>query len=248
MTALTLAGCCTLTMACAGTAPSGSAPVTPPPAKNASFGPLPHFLAADCPIEPNGDTAPDFDVALARRALREARARAAQCQRKRENDARVPVNLSWGPSGCVRFVELSEGVAGTPTDECVIEAFRHATLRAFSGYPVRALDSSEGVQDEFSRVGTMSPEVIQNVVRASFGRFRTCYEEGLSRDRNLHGTVRIWFEIPESGIVSRAANRRSDLPDPRVIECVVNRFLGIRFPSPTGGTVTVVYPVMLTPG
>jgi hypothetical protein len=246
-TALTLAGCCALTMACAGSAPSAPAPLTASPAKNA-LDPQPQFFAADCSLEPNGDAAPEFEVALARRALRAARARAAQCQGKSENDAQVPVKLTWGPSGCVRVVELSEGAAGTLTDGCVIEAFRQATLPAFSGHPVRAVDSSEGVQDEFSRVGTMAPEVIQSVVRASFGQFRTCYEEGLGRDRKLHGTVRVWFEIPDSGIVSRAVNQGSDLPDPRVIECVINRFLGMRFPSPTGGTVTVVYPIALAPG
>jgi hypothetical protein len=36
-------------------------------------------------------------------------------------------------------------------------------------------------------LGDLPPELIQNVIRLAFDRFRTCYEGGLSRDPNLEG-------------------------------------------------------------
>jgi len=39
-----------------------------------------------------------------------------------------------------------------------------------------------------------------------------------------------------------------DIPDGGVVSCVVRAFYGLNFPQPEGGIVTVVYPIMLSPG
>ncbi|HET7545329.1 MAG TPA: AgmX/PglI C-terminal domain-containing protein [Polyangiaceae bacterium] len=97
--------------------------------------------------------------------------------------------------------------------------------------------------------GRLRPEVIQKVVRAIFGKFRVCYEDGLSRDPMLSGKVVVHFVIGRTGKVSNAAiGRGSTIPDQRVVECVVSAFYDIEFPEPNGGIVTVVYPIMLSPG
>ena len=96
--------------------------------------------------------------------------------------------------------------------------------------------------------GRLPPEVIQRIVRQNYGRFRMCYEQGLGRNPNLEGRVSARFVIGRDGAVSNASNGGSDLPDSGVVSCVVSAFYGLSFPQPEGGIVTVVYPIMLSPG
>ncbi len=96
--------------------------------------------------------------------------------------------------------------------------------------------------------GRLPPEVIQRIVRQNFGRFRLCYENGLRNNPNLLGRVGVRFVIGRDGAISNVSNGGSDLPDGGVISCVVRAFQGMTFPQPEGGIVTVVFPIIMTPG
>jgi outer membrane biosynthesis protein TonB len=96
--------------------------------------------------------------------------------------------------------------------------------------------------------GRLPPEVIQRIVRQNYGRFRMCFEQGLARNPNLEGRVSVRFVIGRDGSVSNVANGGSDLPDSGVVNCVVRAYYGLSFPQPEGGIVTVVYPIMFSPG
>ena len=96
--------------------------------------------------------------------------------------------------------------------------------------------------------GRLPPPLIQIVVRARFGEFRRCYEAGLGRSPKLGGRVMARFVIDRDGSVSNVADGGSDMPDAEVTSCVLKAFYGLRFPRPDGGIVTVVYPIMLSPG
>jgi hypothetical protein len=96
--------------------------------------------------------------------------------------------------------------------------------------------------------GRLPPEVIQRIVRQNFGRFRLCYENGLRNNPNLQGRVAVRFVIGRDGAVSNVGNGGSDMPDSGVVSCVVRAFYGLSFPQPEGGIVTVVYPIMFSPG
>jgi hypothetical protein len=96
--------------------------------------------------------------------------------------------------------------------------------------------------------GHLAPELIQRVVRQNFGRFRNCYEMGLRSNPNLTGRVTARFVIDREGAVSSASNGGSDLPDSKVVGCVVAAFYGVSFPAPKDGVVSVTYPIMFTPG
>lgn len=96
--------------------------------------------------------------------------------------------------------------------------------------------------------GRLPPEVIQRIVRQNYGRFRMCYEKGLSKNPNLEGRVQVRFVIGRDGSVSNAANGGSEMPDSGVVQCVVGAYYGLSFPQPEGGIVTVVYPIMFSPG
>ncbi len=96
--------------------------------------------------------------------------------------------------------------------------------------------------------GRLPPEVIQRIVRQNYGRFRNCYEQGLSRNPNLEGRVQVRFVIGRDGTVSNVQQGGSDLPDSGVVSCVMGAYYGLNFPQPEGGIVTVVYPIMFQPG
>jgi hypothetical protein len=96
--------------------------------------------------------------------------------------------------------------------------------------------------------GRLPPEVVQRIVRQNFGRFRLCYEQGLRTKPSLTGRVSTRFVIDRAGAVASATDAGSDLPSPTVVSCVVRAFSNLLFPQPEGGTVTVVFPVLFSPG
>lgn len=95
--------------------------------------------------------------------------------------------------------------------------------------------------------GHLPPEVVQRVVRQSFGRFRGCYEEGLRANPNLEGRVTARFVIARDGSVASVQSGGSDLPDAKVVSCVLRNYQALSFPSPGDGIVTVTYPLMFSP-
>ncbi|MBI4704004.1 MAG: AgmX/PglI C-terminal domain-containing protein [Deltaproteobacteria bacterium] len=95
--------------------------------------------------------------------------------------------------------------------------------------------------------GRLPPEVIQRIVRANFGRFRMCYENGLRGSPSLQGRVSVGFVIGRDGQVSNVSGG-GDLPDGGVVSCVCRSFYALTFPQPAGGIVTVTYPIIFTPG
>jgi hypothetical protein len=106
-----------------------------------------------------------------------------------------------------------------------------------------------GMRPEVTTVsGRLPPEVIQRIVRQNYGRFRNCYEQGLSHNPNLEGRVQARFIIGRDGAVVNVQNGGSDLPDSGVVSCVISAYYGLSFPQPDGGIVTVVYPIMFQPG
>lgn len=92
------------------------------------------------------------------------------------------------------------------------------------------------------------PTEIQRIVRASFGRFKLCYQDGLRRNSSLAGRVSTNFIIDTDGTTLDARADESTLPDPVAVECIVRTFDLIRFPPPQGGYVIVVYPLIFAPG
>ncbi len=95
--------------------------------------------------------------------------------------------------------------------------------------------------------GRLPPEIVQRVVRQSFGRFRLCYENGLKNNPKLQGRINTKLVIDGKGAVSAVQDGGSDLPDQATIACVQKAFRALSFPQPEGGVVTVVYALILNP-
>jgi hypothetical protein len=100
---------------------------------------------------------------------------------------------------------------------------------------------------EITTNGRLPRDVIQRIIRQNMGRFRACYEGGLRTNPSLEGRVAVQFIIDRTGAVSIAQDGGSDLPDPAVSQCIVKSFYSLSFPSPDNGTVTVTYPIILSP-
>jgi hypothetical protein len=95
--------------------------------------------------------------------------------------------------------------------------------------------------------GKLAPETIRDVVRASFGGLRACYEAALTQDPATAGNVSVKFLIHEDGSVSGAEKESSTISDAVMVDCVVNHFATIQFPVSSGGDATVIYPIMFSP-
>lgn len=93
----------------------------------------------------------------------------------------------------------------------------------------------------------LPPEVVQRVVRASFGTFRQCYEAALGPCPNLSGRVVVRFVIQPSGKVTHVDTKGSGMPDATVARCVGKRFEELTFPSFDGPPIRVTYPVAFSP-
>lgn len=94
--------------------------------------------------------------------------------------------------------------------------------------------------------GRLPPEVIQRIVRQSFGRYRLCYEQGLRVNPTLAGRVDVRFIVDRSGSVS-ATTTSGTFPDASVASCIARSFRNLSFPQPDGGVVTVTYGITMQP-
>lgn len=122
-----------------------------------------------------------------------------------------------------------------------------------------APDAPEAASTVFPpSAGRLPPSVIQEIVRSHFGAMRRCYQEGLAWNRDLTGTIIVRFVIAGDGSVASAMedhdspDEKRALPvrfsDPWAVQCVVAQYKTMKFPSPEGGKVTVVYPIVFSPG
>jgi hypothetical protein len=102
-------------------------------------------------------------------------------------------------------------------------------------------------QGAVSVTGALPTEVIQRIVRQNFGRFRLCYENGLRANPSLAGTASVRLTIDRAGDVSKAeSDPSSTLTDASVLACITRGFGNLTFPQPEKGTVTVLFPIILS--
>ena len=122
---------------------------------------------------------------------------------------------------------------------------------------VPAIDVNFGIAKDVANIGEgdsvpgrarLPPEAIQRIIRQNFDRLKTCYEQGLARDKSLAGIVRVRFVIQTDGKVADVGDAgKSTMPDGDVVACILSNFGELAFPPPRGGAVTVVYPIRFRP-
>jgi hypothetical protein len=97
-----------------------------------------------------------------------------------------------------------------------------------------------------SVTGKLPPEVIQRIIRQSFGRLRKCYETALEADPKRTGRVTTSFTISADGSIKDVA-QTSDIADTVLLACFKGEFSKLSFPAPESGVVKVRYPLVLSP-
>jgi hypothetical protein len=154
----------------------------------------------------------------------------------------IGLGHTWGPSG------HGTGGRGDPAPWSISGSFGHSGGWGRLSGSRRTKGPIVRCGCAVSVSGRLPPEVVQRIVRQSFGRFRLCYEQGLRSKPALAGRVSTRFLIGANGLVTTAQNAGSDLPDPAVVSCVVAAFGTLQFPEPPDeAVVAVTYPVVFTP-
>jgi hypothetical protein len=92
----------------------------------------------------------------------------------------------------------------------------------------------------------LPPEVIQAVIRASYGQLTSCYEAHLPASPSLQDGVQITFSIASDGGVSEARATQASVSN-EIADCVAAAFARMRFPRQEQ-SVTVSYPILFAPG
>jgi len=96
--------------------------------------------------------------------------------------------------------------------------------------------------------GRLPPTEIQKVVRQNFGRLKLCYTTSLRNNPSSGGRVEPEFVIDMDGTIATIRMQSTTVADPDMNECILRGMSSIRFPAPEGGYVTVVYPLIFSPG
>lgn len=94
--------------------------------------------------------------------------------------------------------------------------------------------------------GSLSAAAIRSVVRAHMPKVRRCYQAALVTDPTLAGDLKVRFTIDPTGTPDAVRITDGTITDKALRSCVVGVFSAMSFPPPTGGSVTVSYPVVLS--
>lgn len=73
---------------------------------------------------------------------------------------------------------------------------------------------------------------VKLVVNARMQRFFGCYQLGLRNNPNLSGMVRVTLILDDNGNVTDVKQTGSELPDLRVVECVMEKMRDLQLPKP----------------
>jgi len=112
----------------------------------------------------------------------------------------------------------------------------------------RAEQADQGVQLAKGSPGTLDLAAVDNIVESGFPLFARCYRDGVQRNSNMDGAVRLRFVVGESGRVTAVEDGGSDLTDRQVVDCVAEGFYGLRFPEPQRGDAHLVYRIHFDSG
>lgn len=108
--------------------------------------------------------------------------------------------------------------------------------------------SAMAVSNDLVLEGGLDRAVIQATIAKYLSQVRACYEQGLSQQPGINGTVTMNFEVGPAGNLSFARVLKSTLGHAGTEGCISQRMMGWKFPKPLGGVaVKVNYPFLLRP-
>lgn len=93
--------------------------------------------------------------------------------------------------------------------------------------------------------GSLSKEVIREVITKHIGEVKHCYELELEKNNNLAGRVMVFFKISAEGKVTESKIDQTTLRNETAEKCIADAVRTWEFPKPKGGVVAVTYPFIL---
>jgi hypothetical protein len=112
----------------------------------------------------------------------------------------------------------------------------------------RAERRDRGIELEKGSPGQLDLAKVDDVIQSGFPLFARCYRDGVQRNSNLDGAVRLRFVVGRAGQVTLVEDGGSDLTDRQVIDCVAESFYALRFPEPAEGDAHLVYRIHFDAG
>lgn len=103
------------------------------------------------------------------------------------------------------------------------------------------MDDEPGVSIDPKSKGRLEPDAVDRVVESGYPLFARCYRDGVQRNNDIEGALRLRFVVNARGSVDSIADGGSDLSDRQVVDCVAEAFFSLRFPEPKSGSVEVLY-------
>lgn len=91
------------------------------------------------------------------------------------------------------------------------------------------------------------PGIIMRAMRARAFCLRQCYELSPTYTPAVSGRVAVKFVIDADGYVRKSKVHELDTLAASVGQCVTQQIVGMEFPRPEGGPVTVIYPFRFGP-
>jgi len=101
--------------------------------------------------------------------------------------------------------------------------------------------SKKGIS--MSGSGQIPESLIEKVLSKHVQKFQYCYEKALLTDASLAGNIIMQWTITASGSPTEVKVVRSAMNNPTFHSCITRELSGIQFPKPSGGSVTVKYPL-----
>jgi TonB family protein len=102
-----------------------------------------------------------------------------------------------------------------------------------------------GTLETSPTTGGLDASIIRKIMQNSRASFTACYEKQLAIDADLHGNVIVTFVINASGRVESV--KTTTTINQAVAACVATRTRRLVFPRPSGGSVSVTYPLTFRP-
>lgn len=97
-------------------------------------------------------------------------------------------------------------------------------------------------------LGGMDKGAIDAVIRRHTPEIEACWRNALVYEPTLAGRVTIRFVVVKDGTVSTAGVKQTTFPAGRVEQCLIESFVGYRFPEPKGGGLVIVaWPLVFAP-
>lgn len=109
----------------------------------------------------------------------------------------------------------------------------------------KALDGGAALVWGTPTVKNLPKDAVAELVRRREEQVRRCFAKGLAVNPYLEGRVSAKFQVDHHGYAVKGDHEASNLPDLRIVICVLDEMRKLRFPRPSKGLGEVSYPLHL---